>query len=351
MNGRSALKWVLGITLAVGLILAVTDLLVATLSVLLLIFAGLLFGVLVHGLASWPARRIGIPYIACYVGIVILIFAVMGLGFFYLGQQIAQRTDELWSQLQSSLQQAREQVNQMEWAKQVVPEAKEVKGALADGSSSILPKMFQGLQWVAWSLTGAVVIFFIGLYAAFDPDLYRSGIIKLFPFPQRDRVSDVLDKLRKAAGLWIIGRLLSMSIVGIVTGIGLWMLNVPLPITLGVLAALLTFVPNFGPLLAAAPQVLLALNVSTSTAIYVVIFNIVLQGVESYLLTPLVEKHEVSLPPILTISAQLVMGVIAGVIGVMMAAPLVVVIMVLVQTLYIRDRLGDQSPGELSEKL
>ncbi len=193
------------------------------------------------------------------------------------------------------------------------------------------------------------MIFFVGLYAAYEPDLYRNGLIKLVPIDRRDRTKEVLNEMRSALGRWLVGRFFSMAIVGIATGIAMWLLGIPLPMSLGVLAALLTFIPNFGPLLAAVPQMLLAVNGGTQTVLYVVLFNVILQTVESYLITPLVQRHEVSLPPILTIAAQLVMGVLVGIIGVMMAAPLVVVAMVLVQMLYVQDRLGDKQSGQLTD--
>jgi predicted PurR-regulated permease PerM len=119
-------------------------------------------------------------------------------------------------------------------------------------------------------------------------------------------------------------------------------------VALGVLAGLLTFVPNVGPIVAAVPQALLALQVGAATVVYVIIFNVVLQTIESYLLTPMVQQYEVSLPPALTIFAQLLMAVLVGVIGIIMAAPLTAAIMVLVQILYLRDRLHDPDPGSLA---
>ncbi len=207
---------------------------------------------------------------------------------------------------------------------------------------------WSGIQSIGWALTSAIVIFFVGLYAAYDPHLYRGGLIKLVPIAKRDRADDVLDQSQTALSRWIVARLMSMSVVGIVTAVGLWIFGVPLAATLGVVAAILTFVPNFGPLLAAIPQILLALNVSPQVAIYVAAFNLVLQGLESYLLTPMIDRHEVSLPPIVTITAQLLMGATLGVIGVMMAAPCVVVAMVVTQMLYVNDKLGDPKPGELT---
>ncbi len=120
--------------------------------------------------------------------------------------------------------------------------------------------------------------------------------------------------------------------------------------TLGVLSALCTFIPNIGPLLAAVPQLLLAVNSGGNTVLYVLVFILILEGVESYLVTPMIQKYEVSLPPLLTIAAQFLMGALLGIIGLMMAAPLVVVATVLIQMLYIEDRLGDPDPGELTSK-
>src|SRR5690606_30486142 len=123
-----------------------------------------------------------------------------------------------------------------------------------------------------------------------------------------------------------------------------WLLGVPLAIPLGVLSAFLTFVPNIGAVVAVVPQALMAWQVSSSTVAFVIVFNVLLQAVESYLITPLIERHQVHLPPALTISMQLLLGATLGVIGVMMAAPLTVAVMLVIQLLYIRDTLGD-APG------
>lgn len=207
-----------------------------------------------------------------------------------------------------------------------------------------------GWLGIGWGLAGAFVIFFVGIYAAYDPELYTAGIEKLFPLPRRPRVMEVIKKLGYATRRWILGRLMSMAFVGVVTAIGMWFLGVPMFGTLGVLAALFTFIPNLGPLLAAVPQILLAVNLGGNTVLYVIVFILILEAVESYLVTPMIQKHEVSLTPIVTIAAQFLMGALLGIIGLMMAAPLVVVATVLIQMLYIEDRLGDPDPGELTSK-
>lgn len=332
----------------VALVLATAGLLLPVLGILLLVFAGLLFGVFIQAVSDWPAKHARLSYRTSFLIVVVLMLLSIGIGCFYLGSQVVRRADELWSQLESALQTADQRLAQNDWTSEHLPSVSEMQQKVADSTSSILPEMYQGLQWFGWGATGALVIFFIGLYAAYEPELYRTGLIKLIPQDQRSRAEQVLNELKSALRLWLVGRILSMVIVGIATTVMLGLLGVPLSMSLGVLAALLTFIPNIGPLIAALPQMLLAVNVGSQTVLYVLLFNVILQTIESYLITPLVQRHEVSLPPILTIAAQLVMGVLVGIIGVMMAAPLVVVAMVLIQMLYVHDCLGDAPPGQLT---
>jgi predicted PurR-regulated permease PerM len=142
-------------------------------------------------------------------------------------------------------------------------------------------------------------------------------------------------------GRWLVGRMFAMLMVGGITTLGLWLLHVPLALALGLLAALGELVPNIGPLLAFVPAILLAFTDSPSHALAVGGLYLAVQGFESYVLTPLVEKRAVSLPPALTVTAQVLLGLLAGGLGLVLAAPLTAVAMVLVQRLYIEDMLGD----------
>lgn len=334
--------------LLLALILAVADLLIVTGSIVLLVFAGLLFGTLLHGVSRWLADRTGLPRVGAYALVVTTLLVIIGTGFFYLGSQIVTRWDQLWAEMTAAVENGQKWLKDQGWSAGVLPTQDEVQSMVKDANGQILPRMLDGLTWLGWGLTGAFVILFVGLYAAYDPDLYKIGIVKLFPLPRRPRITEVIAQLGSAMRRWILGRMMSMTFVGVLTAIGMWFLEVPMYGTLGVLAALLTFIPNIGPLLAAVSQILMAVNLGGNTVLYVIIFNLVLEGIESYLVTPLIQQHEVSLPPIVTIAAQLLSGVLLGIIGLMMAAPLVVVLTVLIQMLYIEDRLGDPNPGELT---
>jgi predicted PurR-regulated permease PerM len=133
-----------------------------------------------------------------------------------------------------------------------------------------------------------------------------------------------------------------MLIIGVLTTAGLSILGVPLALSLGIFAALLTFIPNFGPIIAVLPAVLFALVESPTKALYVLALYIGIQMIESYLITPLIERETVSLPPVLTIFFQIFLGVLVGGLGLILATPLLTVIIVLVKMLYIEDILGDK---------
>ncbi len=341
-------RTILWASLLIALILAVAKMLVVTVSILLLVLAGVLLGIFLNALSTWLCRKSGLRYLWSYIIVLVALVALTVGGYVYLHAQVVAHAAELWDQLQESGQEVYQRVRSSPWVQRFMPEVTKAEN-LMPGTDTMLPAVTSGLQWLLWGLTGAVVILVVGLYVAYDSKLYEEGIIKLVPPHRRDRAREVMHTLRVALGKWIAGRLMSMAMVGAFTAVGLWLLGVPMPITLGVVAALLSFVPNVGPLMAIIPQSLLAMKVGTDTVLYVILFNIGMQTVESYLLTPIVQQYEVSLPPVMTIVAQLLLGVLFGVMGVMMAAPLAVTVIVLVQMLYVQDRLGDTDTQTLAE--
>jgi predicted PurR-regulated permease PerM len=134
-----------------------------------------------------------------------------------------------------------------------------------------------------------------------------------------------------------------MVFIGLLTWLGLYILGVPLSLTLGLLAGLLSFIPNFGPIISALPAILLAFIESPMKAVYVLILFVIVQIIESNIVTPLIERETVELPPALTIIFQLVLAVLIGGLGLVLATPLLAVIMVLIQMVYIEDILGDKN--------
>jgi predicted PurR-regulated permease PerM len=188
------------------------------------------------------------------------------------------------------------------------------------------------------SFGSAFVFVFVGLFTALDPDLYQRGILQLIPRARRARAREILGLIAHALQMWMVGKLASMAVVGIATWVGLALLKIPLALVLALLAAALTFVPNFGPVLSAVPAILLALLQGPTTALAVAGLYVGIQTVESYVLTPLVQKKTAALPPALTIAAQLLMSTLAGGLGLIVATPLTAAALVLVTEAYVRGR-------------
>lgn len=191
-----------------------------------------------------------------------------------------------------------------------------------------------------------IIVLFIGLYLASDPDVYARGVVRLVPIPNRKRAREVLGVLGHTLRRWLVGKVLGMAVIGGLTTGALWALGVPLALTLGLLAGILNFIPYLGPLLAFIPAILLALTDSTVTAAWVLGLYAIVQFLESYVLTPLVDRRSVALPPALTIVAQVTLGALAGVLGLLLASPLLAVVLVLVRMLYVEGMLGDTQPQE-----
>ena len=198
------------------------------------------------------------------------------------------------------------------------------------------------------AIAGLLVVIVGGIYLAWQPNLYRKGVIKLFTKRARPAAEATLDSSGRALKLWLLGQLVAMLIVGVLTGLGAWLIGLPSATALGLIAALLEFIPFVGPILMAIPALLIALTMDTHTVLMTLVLYTAIQQVEGNLITPLVQGRAVSLPPALTLFALIAMGFVFGPLGILFAAPLTVVAYVAVKQLYIRRVLGDDTsiPGE-----
>lgn len=209
----------------------------------------------------------------------------------------------------------------------------------AQQAMSFVGSMFKSTFGV---VVNVVLILFVGLFLAVSPQTYRDGVVILFPPERRDRIQGLMNQLSDTLWHWLLGRFGSM----VITGLGAWLvlalIGVPMAGTLGLISGLLTFIPNIGSLIAFCLAILIALPKGPTTAALVVPAFIGLQLVESYLITPLIQEQQVSLPPALLIAFQAIMGVLFGFLGAMVASPLLAASKVIVQELYVKDYLEKQ---------
>jgi predicted PurR-regulated permease PerM len=318
---------------AILLVLAVW----ASMHMLLLIFGGILLAVLLRALGDALSRHTRVPENWAVWIVLAAIVAVLATGGVYLSGEITEQFDELGRGLTAAWDQFRGYLERFGWGQQVLSMLGDPQ--VSEDKVGALGKLFAA---VVGGVSGLVISVFIGLYVAADPNLYRRGFLRLTPMRFREHVGDILDQLHDTLRAWLLGTLVLMVIVGTMTGIGLWALGIPLAFALGIIAFFLEFIPYVGPILAAIPAVLIASSVGGQEVLFVLLLYWGVQSIEGYLLSPLVYQQSANIPPMLTISAQVVLGTLLGVIGIIFATPLTACFMVLVQRLYVEDALGDK---------
>ncbi|XHX77483.1 MAG: AI-2E family transporter [Stenomitos frigidus ULC029] len=191
------------------------------------------------------------------------------------------------------------------------------------------------------SSLGAVVnillVLILGLMLLINPTAYRRGFIRLFPAFYRQRIDYILKECESSLGRWIVGALISMSVVAVLSSTGLALLGVKAALAQGILAGLLNFIPNIGPTLSVVLPMATALLDSPLTSLLVLALYIAIQQFESNLLTPFVMAQQVSLLPAASLLAQVFFATVFGFLGLALALPLTVVSQIWIRRVLIED--------------
>ncbi|MEB3253185.1 MAG: AI-2E family transporter [Synechococcus sp.] len=187
------------------------------------------------------------------------------------------------------------------------------------------------------SLVQGLLVVLLAILLALDPASHRDMVLAITPRPARQRMGDLLDESRAALGGWLAGMTLSATTVFLLTWAGLALLKAPLPLLSSLVCGLLTFVPTIGPTAATLLPTSLALLQSPQLLLSVLVFRLVLQNFEAFLLTPLLLRKTVNLLPTIALMAQLSLGALLGLPGVLLALPLVVVLQVLMQRVVVQE--------------
>ncbi|MEX2375841.1 MAG: AI-2E family transporter [Dehalococcoidia bacterium] len=214
--------------------------------------------------------------------------------------------------------------------------------------SGWLGDVFGYVPNVLSGVTLLILVVFAGVFLASAPEMYREGVAKLVPGMHRDKARRVLNHSGRALQLWLVGKLISMVVVGAATTTGLLLLGVPNAVGLGVIAGLFEFVPFVGPLLSFIPAGLVALSQGGASIWWVLGLYVLIQQLESNLLVPLIQERTVDLPPVLGMFSIVAMGTLFGPLGMVLGVPVTIVAMVAVKELYLRETLGEEVdvPGE-----
>jgi predicted PurR-regulated permease PerM len=307
---------------------------------LLLVFGAVLVAVILRLIAEPISRRLGFPEWVGLVLAVLVVLALFGLAFWLFGAETARQASGLreaipkaWEALLARLQPLGLAAPLKQWS-----------AGMQSAGGGVLANVGRIAASIGSGITDALLVLVGGIYLAAQPRLYRSGLLKLIPPRGRDRVDQALDDARAALRLWLLGRLVSMAFIGVLTGLGLWLLGVPGALALGVVAFILEFVPFVGPIIAAVPAILLALAFDPVKALWVAGLYLGIQQLEGNVIEPLVQQRAVDLPPALLLFSVVAGGLLFGGTGILFAAPLLVVLFVMVKRLYVREALHTATP-------
>lgn len=319
--------FVCGMTIATALALA---LIWKASEVLLVLYAAILIAVLLRAPANWLSRHTRLSQNFALALSVLVFGALFATLIYLLAVPMAEQAAQLADTLPKAAGVMRHRLQEHQWARPLLLELSRMRLNL-----EALMKARGAISSALAGVGGTLVALFIGVYLAAQPRLYQRGLMHLLPRRMRPRAAEVLDQIGSVLRWWLLGRLIIMAVVGSAAGIGLSLLGIPSAFTLGVITGLLEFVPYLGPILSGVPALLVAFNIGTTEAFYVLLLYIAIQSAEGYLLSPLVEQRTVSLPPALVIFATLLLAALAGPLGAVLASPLTAAGIVAVRLLYV----------------
>ena len=286
----------------------------------MLLFAAIVVAVLTTAVVDW----LGITF---RMGRKLAFFVILTAGpcfcgvlIWFIGPRVIDQFANLQADLPRATHELAARVELYSWGRWLLAQLSSYS-QLSSNVSSALGRIGGIVLSTATVLSGIVLVGILGLYFAAEPELYFSFIQRVTPSSYRPAINACAAAAVQTLRWWVVSQMLSMTSVGVIVGCGLWALGIPLAFTLGAIAALLTFIPNIGPILSVVPAVLLAIAISPTKGLLTVLLFMAVHFLEGNVITPLLERRIVHLPPALTMTTQLLLAVIAGPLGLVLAAP------------------------------
>ena len=306
---------------------------------LLTLFGALLFAVFLDGCAHWLSRNLRLGRRVAVTLVLLLLLGLTTAFFVLAGPSIVAQSARLVDELPAAWQQTQEFVDRHAWSRDLLNGGD--SGRLLDWDSNILRRVtgIFSTAFGVWSSVAVAIV--IAVFVAYDPTTYRRAAVRLVPAGARSRADEVFAQLGKGLRWWLIGRVSSMVVVGVMTYAGLLILDVPLALTLALIATIFSFVPYLGPIVSTLPAILVVVTDQPSKALAVALLYLVVQVIEGNAITPLIQQRALSLPAALLLASQFIMGALLGIGGIFLSTPFVVVVVIVVQMLYVETALGE----------
>nr|WP_249129446.1 MULTISPECIES: AI-2E family transporter [Bradyrhizobium] len=320
---------------------------------LLLIFTGMLLGVGLNALTNALGRRLHLPH-AVRLAIVCTLLAAMLGGVAYLGgATIADQASLLSKTIRSQITNVRSFLENHGIDTSVfdlgnaAPAAStdtgptpasspgshgglSGAGALASSGGAIVSQTFKLLLGTISAVGNIFIVLFLGLAFAAQPSVYHDGLLFLAPARHRTRVTLIIDRIGETLERWLIAQIIVMLAVGVVTWIGLAVIGIPGSFILGIQAGLLAFIPTVGAIIAGVVVVLASLASGWIPALSAFLLFMGVHAMESYVLTPILQRQALDIPPATLFAFQILLGVVFGIWGLALALPLVAIAKVMI---------------------
>lgn len=273
--------------------------------------------------------------LALAISSVVILGVTVGAGYLF-GTRITSEFQDVSQRAMSALMEIRHALEGSPYGKFVLDHF--------SSSDVSVTSVLSGLLKISSRFLEAVVIMVISaVYLAAQPRHYRNGLVWLFPPRAHAHAARIIDGIGEALRLWLIGQLIQMALIGLLCMVAVWIIGVPSPLALGLIAGIGEFIPYVGPLLAAIPALLVALTKSPEATLWTAVAYLIIHQIEGNIVAPLIQRSMVSIPPAVMLFGIVATTYLFGATAIIFAAPIVVVTFAGVSLLYVRDTLGEKT--------
>lgn len=328
---------------------------------LLLLFSGVLFGIALIAISDLLGRVIGGSHVLRLVIVCVLLTGLFSTVIALGGATIAQQATALGTTIRSQVGTVKNFLEergvdtsfltfdsgatnpdgqQQPAALPKLPSA----SAIASGTSAVFSQTWKFLVGLFETLGNVVVIILLGLLLATQPMLYRNGLLSFVPKRYATEAGSLADDVGETLRRWLLGQLVTMSAIFIVTAVGLTLLGIPGAIVLGFIAGFLSFIPNIGAVLAGVLIVLASLGSGWPIVAGAFGLYLMVQFLEGNILTPLIQRQAIDIPPATLFAAQIFLGFLFGLWGLALALPLIAIVNVVLKHFYQSENEPPVSP-------
>ena len=327
---------------------------------LFLIFAGVLLGVALYAMSNLLGRLTALPHPLRLAAICLVLLALLAGAIFLGGATIATQATALSGTIKSqvvtlkgflekygidasyldlgNLTAAAAPGDQGADTAPPAPHNLPSAGTIASSGGAILTQTWKIVLGTVGAVGNFFIVVFLGLCFAAQPGIYRRGLIRLAPARHRRDTAAVVDRIGETLERWLVAQMITMFAVFMITWLGLALIGIPSSFILGVQAGLLTFIPTVGALIGGLIVVLASLASGTFAALSALVLFLGIHALESYLLTPMLQRQALEIPPATLFAFQILLGVVFGIWGLALALPLVAVVKVITE--YFREDAG-----------